>query len=215
MIIKIATAILIILSIVLVAQSSWVTELRTGEGLEASELFQQSLPFLLSLSFVLLVVQSILTVIPLALILIFNYILLGFWFAYAWSLGTSIVASLLSFYLYRYWLQHVFQQKVRKNWVQAIEQNGFWVVLTSRLVPVMPSSLINVAAGSSRITVKTFLFATFIGNSLYLMALFLLMKGLIAGGAEWFLLIGVVLLLGTIAVKKKWTKRMKSGVNEQ
>ncbi|MED4128430.1 TVP38/TMEM64 family protein [Shouchella miscanthi] len=215
MIIKVATAILIILSIVLVAQSSWVSELRTGEGLETSELFQQSLPFLLSLSFVLLLVQSILTVIPLALILIFNYLLLGFWLAYAWSLGTSIIASLLSFCLYRYWLQHVFQQKVRKNWVQAIEKNGFWVVLTSRLVPVMPSSLINVAAGSSRITVKTFLFATFIGNGLYLMALFLLMEGFIAGGTEWFLLIGVVLLFCTIAVKKKWTKRMKSGVNEQ
>ncbi len=99
-----------------------------------------------------------------------------------------------------------FSRKFEKNWVQAIEKNGFWVVLTSRLVPVMPSSLINVAAGSSRITVKTFLFATFIGNGLYLMALFLLMEGFIAGGTEWFLLIGVVLLFCTIAVKKKMDK---------
>lgn len=206
MIVKVASAVLVIVAILLVAQSDWVTELRIGETGEASELFQQSLPFLLLLSLVLLIVQSILTVVPLALILIFNYILLGFWSGYAWSLGTSLFASVLAFYLYRYWLQQLFQQKIRKDWVQAIERNGFWVVLTSRLIPVMPSSLINLAAGSSQITLTTFFLSTLIGNSLYLLALFLLMEGFIAGGMEWLLLPGVGILFLAIFLKKKLTK---------
>ncbi|MBM7837288.1 putative membrane protein YdjX (TVP38/TMEM64 family) [Alkalihalobacillus xiaoxiensis] len=205
---KVATAIVVVIGIVFIVQSDWLAQLRVGDSLETAELFSHSLPFLLMVSFLFIVVQSVVTVIPLALILLFNYFMLGFWQGYVWSLLTSITASLIAFLLYRYWLQSFVHRKVKREWMKSLENNGFWFVTISRLIPVMPSSLINLAAGSSSIRVMTFSTATLLGNGLYLFAVFLLMEGLLAVGTEWILAL-VVFFVGLGLFLKRRAKVLK------
>lgn len=205
---KITTAMVAVIGILFIVQSDWLAQLRVNDSLETAELFSHSLPFLLVISFLFIVVQSVVTVIPLALILLFNYLMLGFWQGYMWSLATSVVASIIAFLLYRYWLQSIVNKKVKREWMQSIEKNGFWFVLISRLIPVMPSSLINLCAGSSSIPVMRFGTATALGNGLYLFAVFLLMEGLLAVGTEWILVI-VVLFIGIGLFLKRRAKVLR------
>jgi uncharacterized membrane protein YdjX (TVP38/TMEM64 family) len=45
-----------------------------------------------------------------------------------------------------------------------MERSGFLYVLFGRLIPVIPSSLINMGAGVSKIRFRPFLFATLLGK---------------------------------------------------
>ncbi|WP_054705057.1 TVP38/TMEM64 family protein [Bacillus sp. JCM 19041] len=200
MILKLATVLLVVVAIVYVLQSDLLVQLHADDA--SSQLLDGSLPFLLFVSFLFMAVQAVVTVIPLALILFFNYLLFDFWAGYAWSLVTSILGSTIAFYLYRYWLHTIVEKKVSKKWIQRLESRGFWVVLTSRLIPVMPTSLINLAAGSSGIRFRSFFSATFIGNALYLIALFLLMEGLVTAEFEW-ILFSVVAIVAVVVLFRK------------
>ncbi|WP_078394440.1 TVP38/TMEM64 family protein [Shouchella patagoniensis] len=201
MILKLVTVFLVVVAIVYVLQSDLLIQLRADDA--SAQLLDGSLPSLLFISFLFMAVQAVVTVIPLALILFFNYLLFDFWTGYAWSLVTSILGSTIAFYLYRFWLHTIVEKKVSKKWMLRLESRGFWVVLTSRLIPVMPTSLINLASGSSGIRFRSFFSATFIGNALYLIALFLLMEGLVTAEFEWILFSVVAIVAVAVLFRKR------------
>lgn len=201
MILKLATVFLVVVAIVYVLQSDLLIQLRADDA--SAQLLDGSLPSLLFISFLFMAVQAVVTVIPLALILFFNYLLFDFWTGYAWSLVTSILGSTIAFYLYRFWLHTIVEKKVSRKWMMRLESRGFWVVLTSRLIPVMPTSLINLASGSSGIRFRSFFSATFIGNALYLIALFLLMEGLVTAEFEWILFSVVAIVAVAVLFRKR------------
>jgi uncharacterized membrane protein YdjX (TVP38/TMEM64 family) len=48
-----------------------------------------------------------------------------------------------------------------------IERNGFMYILIARLIPIMPTSVINIAAGISTVKLNHYVAATFVGNTVY------------------------------------------------
>lgn len=97
-------------------------------------------------------------------------ILGGFFFGFhmgaIYNISATILACLLGFTLSRYAFKEAFEKayydRLRKI-EREIETNGFYYFVTIRIVMVVPYFLINILAGISRISVKTFVLSTILG----------------------------------------------------
>lgn len=105
-------------------------------------------------------------VVPFVLIAGVNIILYGLIGGFLLSLGGSIIGASLGFWLARTLGQEWAQPKVAKlgKWGTNINEKGFFIVLISRLIPVLPSAAVNYAAGISLMTYPKFFIATLIGK---------------------------------------------------
>lgn len=105
-------------------------------------------------------------VVPFVLIAGANTLLYGWVFGFILSLAGSIMGASLGFYLSRTIGQKWAQKKADKlgKWGRALKGNSFFIVLVSRLIPILPSTAINYAAGLSLMTFPSFFFATLIGK---------------------------------------------------
>ena len=77
----------------------------------------------------------------------------------------SLVCLLVTRYLFRDWAARFFKR--HRRWtavVDAVQHDGWKIVLLTRLSPVMPFSLINYSLGLTRISAWHFLVATEIGS---------------------------------------------------
>lgn len=168
-----------------------VVSVRTGE--------------MLLLTFLIMFLQNFITAVPLLLLVTVNVALFGFSFGYIWSWLSSVIAATLVFLLTRYWLQSWLMRKVKASLKDRIERNGFSYVLVCRLIPVMPSSLINMAAGASTIRLSHFLLSTLLGNLLYLAAVAAVSYGFMTAG--WQTAILCIVALATAGGFLYWRKR--------
>lgn len=121
------------------------------------------------LTFIFVMVQAFFPYVPFIVLAGVCVLLFGLkvGFLLCW-LATS-VGAVLTFYTARYlardWAEHrvrhlPFVQKFNKF----ASKNGFLTILLCRLSAVVPSSIINLTAGISRIDRKSFIIATFVGN---------------------------------------------------
>lgn len=81
----------------------------------------------------------------------------------------ACVGALLKFFIERLVLRRPVQQWLRryKMWqslVDFLDRNGFYAVLTTRLIPVFPSSVVNTAGAVTGISVSAFVWATLLGK---------------------------------------------------
>jgi len=74
----------------------------------------------------------------------------------------AIIVFLLTRYLIGDWVQQKYKSKL-KQINKEISKNGHSYLLTLRLVPIFPFFLINLAAGVSKIRLKTFIWTTALG----------------------------------------------------
>ena len=105
-------------------------------------------------------------VIPFILIAGVNILLYGWIGGFFLSLSGSLLGDSLGFWLARNLGQEWAQTKIKKlgKWGSDIEGNSYFIILISRLIPILPSAAVNYAAGLSQITYPSFLFATFLGQ---------------------------------------------------
>ncbi|WP_057913927.1 TVP38/TMEM64 family protein [Peribacillus muralis] len=171
---------------------------------------KENLPLTFIVTFVLMFVQNSFTIIPLILLLTINVAIFGFLYGYLWSWLTSVAASGLIFYAARNWFQELLSKKLGKKWEDNVEEHGFMYVFTGRIFPLIPTSLINLAAGVSSVTFKDFLLATALGNLIYFFFLSLIPYGLLTVEMNQYSLAALALLFLLLFMIYKRVKKKKN-----
>ncbi|CAH0286405.1 TVP38/TMEM64 family inner membrane protein YdjZ [Peribacillus sp. Bi96] len=161
-------------------------------------------------TFVLMFIQNSFTIIPLILLLTINVTIFEFIYGYLWSWFTSVVASGLIFYAARNWFQEPLLKKMGEKWQETVVEHGFMYVFTGRIFPLIPTSLINLAAGVSTVTFKDFLFATALGNLIYFFFLSLISYGLLSVEMNLYTVAALAILFLLFIIIYKRLKKKKA-----
>ncbi|MEH7491237.1 TVP38/TMEM64 family protein [Neobacillus niacini] len=161
-------------------------------------------------TFIIMVIQNSFTIIPLIIIITLNYALFGFFNGLLWSWLTSIIAAGIWFYGSRYFFNDWVQKKTNPELLSKMEQNGLLFVFQARIIPFVPTSLINILSGLSSIKFKHFLVGTMFGNLIFFFVLTLIPAGLMEGNMEQNILLGTVLVLVGVVVFYRIRKKQKT-----
>jgi uncharacterized membrane protein YdjX (TVP38/TMEM64 family) len=118
------------------------------------------------LSLVLMVAQAVIAPLPGSLIAAANGVVFGLWWGTLLSWTGGLLGGTASFWLARLLGRDAVNRLAgarleRAN--QLSEQDGFWIVLIARLVPLISFDFVSYLAGLSRLTYRRFLLATAIG----------------------------------------------------
>lgn len=130
-----------------------------------------SQPLIVSLlfGFSLIILESIIPILPLALFIAINLILFGNVVGFILSWIATITGCIISYFIFR----KGFSQKIYKNidhhpkvkkTVKAIKNIQFSNLVIIMAIPFTPAFSINIAAGLSRMSLKKFIFALLIGK---------------------------------------------------
>jgi uncharacterized membrane protein YdjX (TVP38/TMEM64 family) len=160
-------------------------------------------------TFIIMVIQNSFTIIPLIIIISINYALFGFFNGLMWSWFTSIIAAGIWFFGSRYFFNEWVQKKTNPETLAKMEQNGLLFVFQARIIPFVPTSLINILSGLSSITFKHFIIGTMFGNLIFFFVLSLIPAGLMEGNMEQNILLGLTLILVGIVFFYRLKKKQK------
>ncbi|WP_241657714.1 TVP38/TMEM64 family protein [Anaerobacillus alkaliphilus] len=149
-----------------------------------------------------MMVQNIISFIPLILILTINVLSYGFFYGLLWSWGSSIVAASLVFIVVRYVFKSNLLNKVSVTLKGKVEQNGFTYVLLARIFPFFPTSLVNIGCGVTTIKYKDFLLATGLGNLVYFFVLSAVPFGILKGDPTFLLVILIAVIITFLMIRK-------------
>ncbi|MGN1401382.1 MAG: TVP38/TMEM64 family protein [Bacillus sp. (in: firmicutes)] len=172
-----------LLSAVRQGDIAYVRESVSGDLLEA---------YLLML--LVMIIQNSFTVIPLIIVITINLALFGFVYGFLWSWFTSVIAAVIIYTLFRYYFRHIVTNKVNKDILKKINENGYGYVFQARIFPFVPTSLINILAGLSSIHIADFVKATVFGNLIYFFVLALIPAGVLSSSVT-VTVIGIVVFL--------------------
>jgi uncharacterized membrane protein YdjX (TVP38/TMEM64 family) len=122
---------------------------------------------ILFVMFGIMFLQNLLNFIPIILVMSANVALFGLWKGFLFSLICSVIASTIIFIIFRYIFKDFKAPTKFDAYREKIENNGFLYVLIARLIPIMPTNIINMVAGVSSIKLIHYVLATVIGNGIY------------------------------------------------
>lgn len=202
---KIVSAVSIFLLIIFLFANKDVIQIFLAGDIEeiSSSLDEHFLPMFV-ITFFLMMIQNIITFIPLILILSVNIGFYGFVYGLIWSWFASMVAATLIFICARYFFKERLQKRINDSIKKKAEENGFMYVLLARIFPFVPTNLVNIVSGISSISFKDFLLATSLGNFVYFFALSLVPLGLFSLDIElMLLLIGISIVIVYLYKKRK------------
>ena len=141
-----------------------VSNLSVDTVLEAAN---HNIILILLIMLFLMILQNLFTFIPLVLVITINISIFGFWIGYLYSCFCSVIASTLIFLSIRYLFSNVFTNSKFSKYNDKIEENGFRFVLFGRILPFLPTNLINIVSGLSSMKISHFISATTFGNMIY------------------------------------------------
>ena len=215
--IKIVSFALIAALLLVVWRSELVTGMLSGDPEAGQKVSENSRYLFLGLMLLLMVIQNLFTVIPFILLITMNVSILGFAGGYLWSWATSILAGVASFWAARYWLQDFFARWLKPSLRDRIEDNAFWVVFIGRVFPFVPTSVVNVAAGLSSVSMRPFLYATVLGNMIYIFVLALVPLGIMSVKFEPYMYVIMLLLAAASAVgwRVRRSRRKRKAAEER
>lgn len=200
-----------------VFQTEWFQLLKNGN---LDVIVKENIDSILIVTLIIMVIQNTFTIIPLILIISINYTLFGFFNGFLWSWFTSIIGAALTFYGSRYLFQSWIIKIINVEWLNKIETNGFIFVFQGRIIPFIPTSLINMVGGISTINFKSFLSGTILGNFIYFFFLTLVPAGFL--NPKWhdffiaiILAISIVLYLIHRYKKKNKTNNSEFPINKR
>lgn len=118
---------------------------------------------------ILIVLESIFPILPLCVFIVINFLAFGSLVGLLISWLFTIIGCMLSFYLVRSKIQGWFNKKVRKNTkvnslMNKIDKWKFGNLVIVLAIPFTPASIINVAAGLSKMNQKKYFVALAIGK---------------------------------------------------
>jgi uncharacterized membrane protein YdjX (TVP38/TMEM64 family) len=200
----------------LVFQTEWFQMMTSGD-LDA--IVDKNVWFILAITLLMMIIQNTFTVIPLILVISVNYVLFGFMIGFLWSWMTSIIGSAIIFFGTRYLFQGWVKRKVDLSLRSKIEKNGFKFVFQARIIPFIPTSLINILSGVSSIKFSSFIMATCLGNFLYFFLMMLIPSGLLNVQLNDYVLeasiLLFILLIFFFTLKGRRKKRQKNDAHDQ
>lgn len=144
----------------------------------------------------------------------------GLWDGILISLVGISIGTLFMFIMTRFGFQSLAQRTLNKypkvkEYEALFDSNAFVSILVARLIPIIPSPLINVLCGLSNVKWYTFFFATMLGK-LPAVAIFTLAGNLFSSNKWLSILIYltyflIIVVMTTIKLKKKqWITSSKS-----
>ena len=112
---------------------------------------------------------AVLGVVPSFFVTAANILFFGFWEGIAISFFGEAIGAAVAFYLYRKGFKkettaHLSKYKTVETLVNAENKKAFWLVLSLRLIPFVPSGIVTFAAAIGQVTATTFLIASSIGK---------------------------------------------------
>jgi uncharacterized membrane protein YdjX (TVP38/TMEM64 family) len=121
------------------------------------------------ISILLNVIISVFAFIPSFFLTAANIFVFGFWEGTLLSLIGEIIGSLVSFHLYRIGIRRFipkqeFKQKHLQRLLSVKGSQAFVMILSLRLLPFVPSGLVNIGAAFGKVSSFTFGMATLIGK---------------------------------------------------
>jgi uncharacterized membrane protein YdjX (TVP38/TMEM64 family) len=132
-------------------------------------LLTSSGPYAIVVSIIINIVISIAGVIPSVFITAANITFFGFHTGLIISFIGECVGAAFSFWLYRKGIKTLNPSLLNKNkWLQKVQQTQGWdsfiIILLLRILPFIPSGLINLATAISKTSILTFIIASSLGK---------------------------------------------------
>ena len=166
LLIRILITLVIIISLFAFIQTSdFQLENLTPERIRT--LTNDNIFLILFVMFGIMFLQNLLNFIPIILVMSANVALFGLWKGFLFSLICSVIASTIIFIVFRYIFKDFKAPSKFEKYREKIENNGFLFILIARLIPIMPTNIINMVAGVSSIKLSHYVLATIIGNGIY------------------------------------------------
>lgn len=125
--------------------------LKSGDIETITSLLGENIYYTLGITLIIMIIQNSFTIIPLILVISLNIALYGFYYGFLWSWITSIISSIIVFLGIRIGFQDWLLKKIKPEIVNIGEKHGFLYVLQARVIPFIPTSIINITAGLSAI----------------------------------------------------------------
>ncbi|MER2060117.1 MAG: VTT domain-containing protein, partial [Niallia sp.] len=153
--------------------------IRQGEIDSVTSVFKDNITYALIVSLFIMIIQNSFTVIPLILVITLNFYSFGFFYGFLWSWLSSVIAAMIIFLAIRFWFQDFVHSKVKnhQDMLDKIEHKGMRYVIYGRVFPFFPTSILNIIAGVSNISLRPFTIGTAIGNFFYFFVLALIPYG--------------------------------------
>ncbi|WP_101731346.1 TVP38/TMEM64 family protein [Niallia sp. JL1B1071] len=171
--------------------------IRQGEIDSVTSVFKDNISYALIVSLFIMIIQNSFTVIPLILVITLNFYSFGFFYGFLWSWLSSVIAAMIIFLAIRFWFQDFVHSKVKnhQDMLDKIEHKGMRYVIYGRVFPFFPTSILNIIAGVSNISLRPFTIGTAIGNFFYFFVLALIPYGVFSTNINPLALIIIVLLI--------------------
>jgi uncharacterized membrane protein YdjX (TVP38/TMEM64 family) len=144
-------------------------ELRHGNVEQLADLLHSFGIFAVLAGLMAIFFQTWFPFIPFVLIAGANAYVFGLYGGFAINYAMSCVSAAAAFFIARYVAHDYVETKLVKyayirSFNRKLEHNGFIYTLLGRLMPIIPSSLVNFGAGISKIRFRPFFVATIIGK---------------------------------------------------
>lgn len=171
-----------------------------------------------AMSFLLLIVLAFVPFMPMPAV--FTAIAINYPFIYAFSInfGGSVTGALCMYFVSRVLLKKYSERKL-KSWqnnhpfLLFIKQNAFGAILLARLIPILPSAIINSIAGVFQVRFLPFFLATLLGKLPTTMLFTLAGNQLIEKNYSTLIIAIIYLLLLFLiaaSIKKSWKKKSEN-----
>ena len=163
-------------------------------------------------SFVLMVFQAILAPLPAFLITFANAALFGWVYGALLSWSSAMVGALLCFYIAKFLGREVVEKLTSKIALKSVdaffEKHGVYAILIARLLPFISFDIVSYAAGLTRMSLRSFLIATGLGQ-LPATLIYSYAGEMLTGGAKTF--VYGLLILFSVSVLVYLIKRVYRG----
>ena len=188
----------------------------TGDFQKLKDFVASYRPYAAAISFLLMVLQSVVAPLPAFLITFANAALFGFWKGALLSWSSAMVGAALCFFIARSLGREAVEKLTSKGALKNIDdffkRHGKQSILIARLLPFISFDIVSYAAGLSSVSFLGFWVATGLGQ-LPATLVYSYVGGFLTGGAK--LLVTGLLILFALAFliglgKQVYTERQKS-----
>ena len=188
----------------------------TGDFQKLKDFVASYGPYAVAISFLLMVLQSVVAPLPAFLITFANAALFGFWKGALLSWSSAMVGAALCFFIARSLGREAVEKLTSKGALKNIDdffkRHGKQSILIARLLPFISFDIVSYAAGLSSVSFLGFWVATGLGQ-LPATLVYSYVGGFLTGGAK--LLVTGLLILFALAFliglgKQVYTERQKS-----
>jgi len=133
------------------------------------ELFQQHPELSTLISVTISIVIAVLGLVPSFFVTAANILFFGFRNGLIISIAGEAIGAVIAFLLYRKGFRKTIIQKLSRfpqiqKLIEAQGQRAFWLILSLRLIPFVPSGLVTFAAAIGKVSAVTFVIASTLGK---------------------------------------------------